>query len=244
MTSPVDESQTPRPRTGPDAAPADSDATDVRPGEGPPDRGGGSDAGPSDPEPAEVTALLRALRSDDEQARNRLAEMVYDDLRGLAARQLARHGGEAMLQPTALVNECFLRLLGRAPVDYQDRRHFFAMAARAMRDIVVDEGRRRRAGRRGGNWRRVSLDGAGLVQRDIETVALGAVLQRLADMDPLGAEIVTLRFLGGLTQEQVAETLDLPVIRVRREWYYARAVLLREVERDAGHEGEQKVPDL
>jgi RNA polymerase sigma factor (TIGR02999 family) len=186
-----------------------------------------------DPEVGEVTALLQQMRQGVAGARDRLVEIVYRDLRAMAGRRVAGAAQPATLQPTALVHECLLRLMGRDEVPWNDRRHFFAAAARAMHDVMVEQARRRKALKRGGDRRRVPLEDAeaSAQTHDEEVLAASDTLKQFQHQDPLAAEIIMLRVFGGLSHAETAKLLGLPLIRVRREWDYARAVLRERLER-------------
>jgi RNA polymerase sigma factor (TIGR02999 family) len=182
----------------------------------------------------QITDLLHAIRAGDEDASSRLLKLVYDDLRVIAAARMGKAPSVVTFEPTALVHECFVRLAGRPGVQWEDRRHFFGVASRAMRDIVVEEARRRGAMKRGGDRRQVPLGDVPAAENGQaagELLALEEALQRLEGRDALSAEVVMLRHFGGRTLEQIAELLDLPLIKVRREWEYAKAFLYRELGR-------------
>ncbi len=181
--------------------------------------------------PGQVTELLHAIRDGRNGATDRLLELVYSDLRAMARRRMNQVPRADTLEPTALVHECYLRLLERNTVEWRDRRHFFGLAARAMHDIIVERARRRASGKRGGDRRRVSLEQAEIAFEDQaeDLLALTEALERLRQVDALGTEVVMLRFFAGLTYEQIALALDLPISRVRREWQYAKAFLHREM---------------
>jgi len=190
-----------------------------------------------DPQP--VTQLLAAVGRGNDAARKQLWELVYAELRAIARRQLAIESPGRTLQPTALVNEVYLRLCGCETVNWTDRRHFFAFAAKIMRQIRVDDARRRKRLKRGGERRPASLDApdgqgralasivAGLDQDPAETLALDEALSRLEQIDPLKAELVMLRFHAGLTREQIGEMLGIAPRTVDKEWFFARAWLRR-----------------
>jgi RNA polymerase sigma factor (TIGR02999 family) len=189
--------------------------------------------------PSEVSRLLARLRSGDEQALGILLPVVYDELRRLAARQLRRERPDHTLQPTALVHEAFLRLLGGNPVDFAGRNHFFALAARAMRRVLIDHARRAVAGRRPPRSARVELSpeleplGSGVAE-PAEVLAVDAALDRLAALDERQASVVELRFFGGLSAPEAAAALGVSEATVAREWRAARAWLKRELADDAG----------
>lgn len=179
----------------------------------------------SDPDPP-VTALLQAIEAGDEEARERLFERLYGELRQVAGRQIAGGPARATMQATALVNEAFLKLVGKAGMG-ENRRHFFFAAARAMRDVLVEEARRRSARRRGGDWGRLSLEDleVGLDTPAEQLLALDEALERIEAEEPRRADVVRLRFFAGLSEEETAEALGVSVRTVSRDWGRARADL-------------------
>ena len=158
--------------------------------------------------------------------------LVYDELRRVAARYIGRERPGQTLQATALVNEAFVRLVNEKARGFQNRAHFVAIAALSMRQILVERARRRRAAKRGGAARRVTLDDAMLPDggTPIDVLALDEALSRLAEIDATQARIVELRYFGGLTIEETAEALRSSPATVKREWAMARAWLKRELE--------------
>ena len=182
----------------------------------------------------EVTRLLQAARDGDRAALDAVVTLLYDDLRALARRQLAREHGARTIQPTTLVHEAFFKLAGGVP-GATDRAHLLAIAARAMRQVLVDDARERRATKRGHGWLRTTLtDGAWTTELDPATLlALDDALDRL---DPRQRQVVECRFFGGLEDEEIAAALGVTTRTVRRDWVKARAWLNRwlgESERDA-----------
>jgi RNA polymerase sigma factor (TIGR02999 family) len=180
------------------------------------------------PPPAEITGWLTRWRTGDEEARDRLFAVVHSQLRQLAARLLRRERPDHTLEPNAVVNELYLRLVGNQPISYQDRAHFFAIAAQTMRHILIDHARARVAGKRGGEQRRVPLTDVDEWQAGIsneQLLDLDTLLSVLALADPRAARVVELRFFGGLCEEDVAEVLQVSVITVKRDWKAARAWL-------------------
>jgi RNA polymerase sigma factor (TIGR02999 family) len=176
----------------------------------------------------EVTLLLNDAGRGDQEALARLMRLVYAELRKIAAGYLRRERKCHTLQPTALVNETYLRLIGQQSAEWGSRKHFYRVAAQVMRRILVDHARARRASKRAG--RTVLLvDDAELTAsaRDVEILALDEALERLAVADPRLARVVELRFFGGLTVPETAEVLGLSVATVTREWTAARALLRR-----------------
>jgi RNA polymerase sigma factor (TIGR02999 family) len=176
----------------------------------------------------QITMLLRELRYGNKAATERLIPLVYPDLKRLAEHYMRRERQGHSLQPTALVNEAYLRLIGGAGVEWQDRAHFFGVAPQLMRRILVDHARGRQAGKRGGpGQHQVTLDGALCYNyRDPdELLAVNEALERLAAFDPRQARIVELRFFVGLSVEEVAEVLGFSSRTIKREWDMARAWL-------------------
>lgn len=175
--------------------------------------------------PGEVTQLLRAARAGDRAALDRALPYVYDDLRRLARRQLARERGARTIQPTTLVHEAYLKLAGHTP-RAADRSHLLAIAAHAMRQVLVDHARERRAAKRGPEWERTTLTGGDwVVEVDAESlIALDDALERL---DPRQRQVVECRFFGGLDDAEIADALGVTTRTVRRDWVKARAWLNR-----------------
>lgn len=167
-------------------------------------------------------------------ARDELLELVYSDLRRLAASYLRGERQGHSLTPTDLVHEAYTRLVGQTRVDWRGRTHFFAVAAQAMRRVLVDHARRHSRIRRGGEWKRIAID-PGLTRDDDqslspeEVLALDAALTRLATIDPREAQVVELRFFVGLSNEEIAEFLGVSTRSVTRDWLHARTWLRREL---------------
>jgi RNA polymerase sigma factor (TIGR02999 family) len=187
------------------------------------------------PPATEITQLLAAARADDHQAMDSVFARVYGELRRLAHRQLRGQSGDATLSTTALVHEAYLRLVG-AESTPQDRHHFFALAARAMRQIVLDRARRGRRAKRGSGARPLAIDEDQLAApaRADDVVALDRALAALERYDERQGRIVEWRFFGGLSEEEIGEALGITARSVRREWRKARAFLYRELYADAG----------
>ncbi len=184
------------------------------------------------------TDLLEQVRAGDRSAFARLWPIVYEELRALAARLLRAERPGHTLQPTALVHEAYLRLVGERAA-WQDRAHFFAIAAQAMRRILVDYARGRHASKRGGAERRVSLDGPvdAPAATDIDlddVIEVDEALGELSALDAFGARVVELRYFGGLTVEETASALGVSPATVKREWQLARAWLYRRL--SEGHD--------
>lgn len=169
------------------------------------------------------TQLLSAWRQGDASARDRLVEAAYPELRRIANRQLAGERRNHTLQPTALVNEAWLRLSGTAQIDWQDRSHFVRITARLMREILVDHARRYSAAKRDGG-ERVGLTNLAIADEraEVDVVGLDAVLAQLEQIDPDKGRIVELRYFGGLTIEETAVALELSPATVKRHWQAAR----------------------
>lgn len=183
-------------------------------------------ASPSAPH---TTSLLTATSEGDLQAASDLMPIVYDELRMLARSYLQRETPGHTLQATSLVHEAYLRLVDQGTTTERTRAHFFSVAARVMRRILVDHARRARAEKRGGEWERLDYDEALLAAegRHVDLVALDDALHDLARLNPQHSQIVELRFFGGMTTEEVAEVLDVSARTVKREWRMARAWLRR-----------------
>jgi RNA polymerase sigma-70 factor, ECF subfamily len=181
----------------------------------------------------DVTALLMAWRQGDEEALGHLTPLVYDELHRLAERYMRGERAGHSLQTTALVNEAYIKLVDSSRVRWQNRAHFFAIAAQLMRRILVDFARRRRYQKRGGDCQKVTLaegfDVATNVNNDL--VAVDQALQQLAQLDARQAQVVELRFFGGLSLEETAEALNVSTDTVGRDWRAAKAWLTRELRR-------------
>jgi RNA polymerase sigma factor (TIGR02999 family) len=183
--------------------------------------------------PSELTLALAAARGGDAAALSQAFEVAYAELRRLAHGQLRRLRPGQTLTTTSLVHEAFVKLV-RDPVDAQDRVHFFSLAARAMRQILVDYARQRGAQKRGGNLRAVTLDEGAVAVETLaeEMLAIDRALTRLQSLDERLARVVEWRFFGGMTEGEVAEALGITERTVRRDWQKARAFLCRELEGD------------
>jgi len=181
------------------------------------------------PNPHEVTQLLLAWSEGDKAAMDKLMPLVYGELRRLAKHHMRRERAGHTLQTTALIHEAYLRLIDASQVRLENRRHFFAVASRLMRQALVDMARERGSLKRGGGAEHVSLDEALMVseQSDDELLALDEALVALAEFDERKSQVVELRFFGGLSVEETAEALDISVKTVHRDWRLARSWLLR-----------------
>lgn len=180
--------------------------------------------------PDDVTVLLQELRHGNAEAANRLARVVYDELHRIAEAAMRREREGHTLQPTVLVSEAFLRLIGERSTVWQNRMHFYALAARTIRRILVDHARARGRAKRDFGLR-VTLDEslAGTPEQSLDVLALDAALTRLAAAAPRQARIVELRYFGGLEVEETAEAMEISPATVKRDWTFARAFLLREL---------------
>jgi RNA polymerase sigma factor (TIGR02999 family) len=183
-----------------------------------------------------VTALLLAWSAGDQTALDQLIPVVHEELKRIARRYMRRERHGHTLQPTALVNEAFLRLVDAHGVQWKDRAHFFALAAQMMRRILVNYALARGAGKRGGAGLQVTLDEAMIVspERDSQLVELDGALQSLAKVDPRKAQVVELRFFGGLSVEEAAAVLKVSPQTVLRDWSLSKTWLARELRRAAG----------
>jgi RNA polymerase sigma factor (TIGR02999 family) len=171
----------------------------------------------------EVTRLLSDVRSGDREAFDRLLSLLYGELREVAERQL-RRGNDRTLHATALVHEVYVKLSDQSAIPSNDRAHFLAIAARAMRQVLIDRARKRHAEKRGGGWARTTLAGKAL-QSTIATEDLLALDQALESLDERQRQVVECRFFGGLTEQETAEALEISERTVRRDWVTARARL-------------------
>jgi RNA polymerase sigma factor (TIGR02999 family) len=185
--------------------------------------------------PPEVTQLLVAWSNGDPVAGDQLMPLVYGELHRLAHRYMQKERPGGMLQTSALVNEAYLRLIDQKDVQWQNRAHFFGIAAQMMRRILVDHARRRQSAKRGGSACPVPLDDGLIVsnERNAEVLALDETLKTLAALDKRKSQIVELRFFGGLSIEETAEVLTVSPGTVMRDWTLAKAWLLREMSIDA-----------
>ncbi|WP_165071060.1 ECF-type sigma factor [Paludisphaera rhizosphaerae] len=176
----------------------------------------------------EVTQILGRARGGDEHARDELLSLLYEELRRVAGRMMTRERSDHTLSPTAVVHEAVIRLLGEEVFEKADDRGFLlASAARAMREVLIDHARRRAAGRRGGKWKRVPMDGVVdyFEQQGLDVIAVHESLDRLAKMSERQAQVMTLRYFAGMTVPEVAEALGVAVVTVERDWRLARAWL-------------------
>jgi RNA polymerase sigma-70 factor, ECF subfamily len=181
--------------------------------------------------PHEVTQLLQQWSRGDDAALAELTPLVYEELRRLAHHYMEGQRPDHTLQTTALVNEAYLRLADQTNPTWQSRAHFFAVAARAMRQIVVDYARSNRAQKRGGGGARIELDESAILspEQSKEIVDLHEALQRLGTLDSRKAQVVELKFFGGLNYDEIAEVLKIARVTVRRDWEFARLWLYTEL---------------
>ena len=182
----------------------------------------------------EVTQVLVAWNAGDPNASERLMPIVYDELRRLARQYLQRERSDHTLQATGLVHEAYLRLVDQSSLSWQNRAHFFAVAAKVMRRILVDHARSHRAEKRGGDREKLEFDEALLPsgERAVDLIALDEALRELERLDARQSQIVELRFFGGLTNEEIGEALDISPRTIKREWRLAKAWLRREISGD------------
>jgi RNA polymerase sigma factor (TIGR02999 family) len=190
---------------------------------------------------SDVTRILRAIECGDGSASEELLPLVYAELRALAERRMAKEGPGQTLQATALVHEAYMRLVAAdetAPLQWDSRGHFFAAAAEAMRRILIDRARTKRAVKRGGDVRRLELS-CDLCVKDVpqELLDLDEALCRFAEVEPEKAELVKLRFFAGLTSHQAAEIMGISPATADRHWAFARAWLYSDLTRDEDCEG-------
>ncbi|MBW7904431.1 MAG: sigma-70 family RNA polymerase sigma factor [Phycisphaerae bacterium] len=183
---------------------------------------------------SQTTHLLLQVRAGDEAAAADLMPLVYDELHALAAGFLRRERADHTLQPTALINEVYIRLIGEGSVDWESRAHFLAVAARAMRRLLVNHALARKAGKRGGGAGRLSLSGelasldAG--RDEVDALAIDDALKTLAGLDERKAKVIEMRFFAGMTVEEVGHVLGVSVSTVEADWRMARAWLLSQLE--------------
>jgi RNA polymerase sigma factor (TIGR02999 family) len=188
----------------------------------------------SDSSQHDVTRLLKAWSGGDQQALHELMPALYAEIRKLAGSYLRRERPDHTLQATALVNEAYMRLVDQREVQWQNRAHFFGIAAQIMRRILVDHARMQHAEKRGSGQSPIVLDeGLDVADRQLDFVAVDDALKTLAELDPRQAQIVELRFFGGLSIEETAEVTQVSPATVKREWASARAWLRRELERSS-----------
>ena len=183
------------------------------------------------PETHSITVLLEQWRTGDKKAGDRIMELVYSKLHEMASREMRHERSEHTLQTTALVHETYLHLCGSEPVECIDRAHFFAVAARQLRRVLVDYARRVRSERRGGDLVKVAFcdSDAASCGLDERLLAVDESLERLQALDPRAARVVELRYFGGLTEAEAAEALQISIATLKRDWEFARAWLASEL---------------
>jgi RNA polymerase sigma factor (TIGR02999 family) len=186
-------------------------------------------------ESGEITGLLRAWSQGDHSALERLTALLYGELHRMAKRHMKNERAGNTLQPTALVNEVYLRLVDLEKVDWQHRAQFFALSAQIMRHVLVDAARARRSRKRGRGAVMVSLDEALLLspEHDVSLLALNDALDALSQVAPRQAEVIELRYFGGMSEEETAEVMKTSPRTVSRDWHFARAWLMRQLQ-DSG----------
>jgi RNA polymerase sigma-70 factor, ECF subfamily len=182
--------------------------------------------------PMQVTGLLRQWRDGDESALDQLMPLIHDALHRLAHQHVNRERRGHTLQTTALVNEAYLRLVEQRGADWESRAHFFAASARVMRHVLVDYARQRASGKRGGQFKRITLDGdvAVSAERAAEIVALDDAMEALEKINPRGCKVVELRYFGGMNTKDAAAVLEISETTVERDWRFAKAWLYRELQ--------------
>jgi RNA polymerase sigma-70 factor, ECF subfamily len=192
-----------------------------------------SEPAPNSPS-GDATAILGSVAAGDRDAAARLMPLVYDELRALAASYLKHERKNHTLQPTAIVNEAYLRLIDQTHADYKSRTHFFAIGAQMVRRVLVDHARKHLAAKRGGGGRRVTLSDAmdtGLPEQDVDLVALDDALRKLAELDERQCKVVELRFFGGLSVEETAAMLKVSTRTIEQDWRMAKAWLRSQLTR-------------
>ncbi len=192
-----------------------------------------------EPAPHTVTQLLKAMAEGHEDAAEKLLPLVYDELHAIARRHMQRQRGNHTLQTTALVNEAYLRLIGPESPEWSDRRHYLAVAARAMRCVLVDHARRKHADKRGGGQAARRLDDIALavVEPDLDLIALDDALHAFTALYPTKGRVVELRYFGGQSVEETAQMMDTSTATVKRDWSFARAWLRRHMSEDPDDDG-------
>jgi len=190
---------------------------------------------------SEVTRILTAIDQGDEQATNELLPLVYQELRRLATQRLSQEPSGQTLQATALVHEAYIRLIGDEPQGWDNRGHFFIAAAEAMRRILVENARRKKRIKRGGGFQRVPLNESGVIASEEpladDIISLDIAMAKFAQKDELKADLVKLRFFGGLTIPQAAQALGISHATAERHWVYARCWLRAEIQRERDTNG-------
>lgn len=181
---------------------------------------------------SEVTRLLQSIEEGNERAADQLLPLVYEELRKLARARMANERNGHTLQPTELVHEAYIRLIGGTEIEWSGRSHFFGAAAEAMRRILIDRARRRQAARHGGDHRRIDLDDEELIAReddDERLLRLHQALQKFEEYDPIRSELVKLRYFAGLTNREAAQAIQVSTATADRYWVFAKAWLQKEM---------------
>lgn len=183
---------------------------------------------------SDITLMLQAVARGERQASSDLLPLVYEELRQLAAARMARESSGHTLQPTALVHEAWLRLVGDGDRNWENRAHFFGAAAEAMRRILIENARRKSRLKRGGDQARVDIADVDLAatSADEKVLLVNEAIEKLAQEDPEKARLVVLKFFGGLTNQEVAQTLNVTERTVERQWAFAKAWLFRTINQD------------
>jgi RNA polymerase sigma factor (TIGR02999 family) len=183
------------------------------------------------PQMSDATILLDALQQGDPKAADKLLELVYEELRALAARKMTQELPGQTLQPTALVHEAWLRLVGSENPKFENRAHFFSAAAEAMRRILIERARRRMTLRRGGGYKRVDIEKCDLAtpEADAELLAVDEALDELTREYPVQAQVVKLRYFGGRKNEEIAQILGVSISTVKNYWAFSRAWLAQKI---------------
>jgi len=181
---------------------------------------------------SDATVMLAAIETGDSKAAEQLLVLIYDELRRLAASKMAQEAPGQTLQPTALVHEAWLRLVGEQTPSFKNREHFFRASAEAMRRILIDRARRKHTQRHGGGYQRIDLEGFDLAvpATDDQLLAVNEALEKLALEHPVQADLVKLRYFAGLTNEEVSEVMGISVSTAKNYWTFSRAWLLNEIE--------------
>lgn len=181
---------------------------------------------------SDATVMLAAIETGDSKAAEQLLVLVYDELRRLAASKMAQEAPGQTLQPTALVHEAWLRLVGNQTPSFKNREHFFRASAEAMRRILIDRARRKHTQRHGGGYQRIDLEGFDLAApaADDQLLAVNEALEKLALEHPVQADLVKLRYFAGLINEEVSEVMGISVSTAKNYWTFSRAWLLNEIE--------------
>jgi len=179
-----------------------------------------------------ITQLLHEVRTGGEDAMNELLPLVYDELRRLAGSYLRRERGDHTLQPTALVHEAYMRMLGQKQIDWQNRAHFFGVSARLMREILIEYARAKNRQKRGGEFKtEIGLDAAVSFndRQELDIVAVDEALTKLEALDERQSRIVEMKFFGGMTIEEIGEVLEISPATVKREWSSAKLFLAKKL---------------